>query len=95
MDGVRDGIGGAECQRVGGPLRPLATLSSMLHHWIASLNDCAGLFLLILCFAASAIAKNLTQLLREVECLHEDYDRTTQAPERHHWETMAEAERQI
>lgn len=67
----------------------------MLHHWLVSLNDCTGLFLLTLTLAVSSVGRTLTLLLREVECLHEDYDRTTQAHERHHWEVMNKAENQI
>ena len=50
-------------------------MQSFLH----DLNDCIGLFLIFIAFGIGSCAKSLAGILREVECLHEDFDALHQA----------------
>ena len=63
--------------------------------WMHGLNDFTGFFLLIIALAVSSIARSVSTLVRDVECLHEDYDRTSHAHERHHWEQQAKMDEAI
>jgi hypothetical protein len=60
-------------------------MANLLHH----LNTLSGLFLFIICLSLASCAKSLAAIKLDLECLHEDYDKTTDAHNRAHYETMS------
>ena len=50
-----------------------------VQHFLDDMNHLSGAFLLIIAFGVSSCASALHAIKRDVECLHEDYDRVTQA----------------
>jgi hypothetical protein len=58
---------------------------------VERLNGYTGLLLLLICAGVWAAASRLARILREIECLHQDYDATTEAHEQLHWKRQAKA----
>ena len=62
---------------------------------VERLNGYTGLLLLLICVGVWAAASRLARILREIECLHQDYDTTTEAHEQLHSKRRAKMDEDI
>jgi hypothetical protein len=54
-------------------------MAGMIEKLLTDLNHLSGLFLVLIAFSISSCAASLHTIKRDLECLHEDYDRVSHA----------------
>lgn len=62
---------------------------------VERLNGYTGLLLLLICIGVWVAASRLARIMREMECLHQDYDTTTEAHDQLHWKRLAKMDEDI